>query len=292
MRILVTIPHFFNPDGDGRYGSGSKDPKPRVMALANCLSSLHHLFGRAQYASHFDPFSLYYANQCQTHTLDIIICTTKDFHLLDQLSISAQFYQHHATNAEPMLLGFECQSLLAEHINSYDYYCFLEDDLILQDPSFFAKLNWFTQVAGTENLLQPNRYELTISDAFQKVYIDGGIDPKYLCQFHSPREQEDLNGEVMRQQLSFSKAGNPHSGCYFVNNEQMAFWMRQPHFCDRDTSFVGPLESAATLGIFRTFKIYKPVRQNASFLEIQHSGNVMSQRLFKALEIDKLEQKN
>jgi hypothetical protein len=288
MRILVTIPHFFNPEGDGGYGSLSKDPKPRVIGLTNCLSALYHLYGRAQYASHFDPFSLYYANQCQTNALDIIICTTKDLHILDSLSIPAQFYQHRATNVEPMLLGFECQSVLAEHINSYDYYCFLEDDLILQDPSFFVKLNWFTQLSGNDKLLQPNRYELTIADSLRKIYIDGGIDPKYIEKFHPPREQGDLHGEVMRQPLSFSKATNPHSGCYFVNNEQMAFWMRQPHFLDRDTSFVGPLESAATLGVLRAFKIYKPTRQNASFLEIQHVGNVMSQRLLRALEIDTL----
>ncbi len=288
MRILVTIPHFFNPDGDGGYGSLSKDPKPRVIALTNCLSALHHLFGRAQYASHFDPFSLFYANQCQTHTLDIIICTTKGFHILDQLSIPAQFYQRHDTNVEPILLGFECQAVLAEHINSYDYYCFLEDDLILRDPSFFVKLNWFTQLAGADNLLQPNRYELTIADTLQKIYIDGGIDPKYIEQFHPPRKQGDLTGEVMRQQLSFRKAGNPHSGCYFVNNEQMTFWMRQAHFLDCDTSFVGPLESAATLGVLRTFKLYKPSRQNASFLEIQHVGNVMSQRLLRAVNMNTL----
>ena len=41
----------------------------------------------------------------------------------------------------------------------------------------------------------------------------------------------------------------------------------------RDTSFLGPLESAATLGILRTFSIYKPAPENAAFLEIAHAGN-------------------
>jgi hypothetical protein len=52
----------------------------------------------------------------------------------------------------------------------------------------------------------------------------------------------------------------------------MAHWMRQPHFLDRSPAFIGPLESAATLGIMRTFRIYKPARENASFLEIEHFG--------------------
>jgi hypothetical protein len=52
----------------------------------------------------------------------------------------------------------------------------------------------------------------------------------------------------------------------------MAHWAAQPYFLDRDTSFIGPLESAATLGIMRAFKVYKPAPPNAGFLEIQHFG--------------------
>ncbi len=52
----------------------------------------------------------------------------------------------------------------------------------------------------------------------------------------------------------------------------MVYWVKQEHFLDRDTSFVSPLESAATLGIMKTFRIYKTVPQQANFLEIQHFG--------------------
>jgi hypothetical protein len=52
----------------------------------------------------------------------------------------------------------------------------------------------------------------------------------------------------------------------------MAHWANQPHFLDRDTSFIGPLESAATLGIMKTFRIYKTAPNQANFLEIQHFG--------------------
>lgn len=290
MRILVTIPHFFNPDGDHQYGSVCPDPKPRIQALTNCISALHHQFGKAQYFGHFAPFSIFYANQCQDTTLDLVICTTQGLHVLDKLPISAQSYQHHATNAEPMLLGYECQAVLAERLGKYDYYCFLEDDLIVRDPWLFAKLDWFTALAGSESLLQPNRYELalTIGDGIQKVYIDGAIEPDFVAQFHPQWEQPEITGEVMQQSISFQKAGNPHAGCYFLNQAQMTYWQQQPHFCDRDTSFVGPLESAATLGVLRAFKLYKPARQNANFLEVQHFGNVMMQRLLRAVGMNTL----
>ena len=52
----------------------------------------------------------------------------------------------------------------------------------------------------------------------------------------------------------------------------METWARQPYFLDRDTRFVGPLESAATLGIMRTFRVYKAAVESAGFLEIEHFG--------------------
>ena len=53
----------------------------------------------------------------------------------------------------------------------------------------------------------------------------------------------------------------------------MSHWLKQPGFPQRDCSFIGPLESAATLGIMRTFKIYKPALENADFLEVRHFGD-------------------
>lgn len=76
----------------------------------------------------------------------------------------------------------------------------------------------------------------------------------------------------MNTPIVFRRALNPHSGCYFLNSRQMQHWIEQPYFLDRDTSFVGALESAATLGIMRAFKIYKPAPQHGNFLEIQHFG--------------------
>ncbi|MNC93925.1 hypothetical protein D3C83_106610 [compost metagenome] len=53
----------------------------------------------------------------------------------------------------------------------------------------------------------------------------------------------------------------------------MQSWAQRPEFLNRDTSFAGPLESAATLGIMRFFRAYKPARENAGFLEVRHMDN-------------------
>lgn len=285
MRILVTIPHFYDPKGDtnARHGSLKKDAQSRVLALNHCLESLHQLFGRAQYGFSYDRGMVLEANCAQQNQLDIVVCTTRDCHILDRLPTLPHFYKHHDTNADPPLLGFECQSVLAERIGLYDYYCFLEDDLILQDPWFFTKLSWFNQTTGNSSLLQPNRYELSNASPVRKIYIDGDLKPHLIPAVYGDREYAKFIAQVMGKSLCLQPALNPHSGCYFLNSTQMTSWIRQPYFLDRDISFIGPLESAATLGVMKTFKIYKPSLEDANFLEIQHFGNVMSQYLLEAI---------
>jgi hypothetical protein len=72
---------------------------------------------------------------------------------------------------------------------------------------------------------------------------------------------------------------NPHSGCFFLNARQMTHWAGQPYFGARESRFIGPLESAATLGLMRTFKVYRPAPANADFLEVQHAGTGYLERL-------------
>ncbi|MBW4671204.1 MAG: calcium-binding protein [Cyanomargarita calcarea GSE-NOS-MK-12-04C] len=272
MRILFSIAHFFRPDSKGKHASQRKNPQPRIQALTQTITNLHQLFGKSQSIINIGQRLAFPANQPQGSQLDIIICTTQDCHLLDQLSLPSHFYQHYPTQAEPFLLGFECQAVLRDNLGKYDYYCFLEDDLIIHDPWFFVKLNWFTQQASDLSLLQPNRYEVSINNLTDKAYVDGDLLPRVTAPFQNVQEQAKLKGKIMGMPITFHRALNPHSGCYFLNANQMTYWSRQEHFLDRDTSFVSPLESAATLGIMKTFRIYKTVPQQANFLEIQHFG--------------------
>ena len=48
--------------------------------------------------------------------------------------------------------------------------------------------------------------------------------------------------------------------------------MEQPWWQDGDTSFISPLESAATLGIAKSFELFKPCLSHAAWLEVQHYG--------------------
>ncbi len=202
------------------------------------------------------------------------MCTTKGNHLLNELSLSAEYFSHCPTEASPLLLGYECQAVLRERLGDFDFYCFLEDDLILRDPWFFVKLRWFTSHVGDASLLQPNRFEIARNHLVHKAYIDGNLPEQATKRFQNVNEHPQVTGNVMDQHIVFRRTLNPHSGCYFLNAVQMERWSKQPHFLDRDTSFIGPLESAATLGIMRTFRVYKPPPEDANFLEIEHYGTL------------------
>ena len=285
MRVLCAIPHFVRPETSvpdtPRYDSHAGDTTSRIAAVTACLTALHQNFNvRPTFINQGRSTAREFPPAVAVH-LDIVICTTRDCHLLDQLPVEPRYYIHIPSNCEPLLLGFTCHDALRERLGQYDYYCYLEDDLILHDPWLFHKLNWFNQSSGDDKLLQANRYECGLNHLIAKIYVDGDLAERVTAPFQDTRDTAPLAGEVLGLQLLFQRTLNPHSGCFFLNARQMRHWAQQPYFLDRDCRFVGPLESAATLGILRTFKIYRPARANADFLEIQHYGTGYLKRLCK-----------
>lgn len=270
MRILFAIPHYFNPVGGG-YGSLSADSRPRQAALANVVHGLHATFGRRQ--GFIKRGGLMEANASEAADVDVVICTTGDRHFAEALP-ERDLFRHHATEAKPMLLGYECHAVLRDALGQYDYYCYLEDDLLITDPLFFIKLRWFTGFAGKDALLQPNRFEVAQGHAAHKLYIDCNlIDRQLTAAFQDVNDRPKLKGSVMGGPVSFQRVNNPHAGCFFLDSEQMAHWAAQPFFLDRSPRFISGLESAATLGIMRAFRTYKPSFENAGFLEVAHLDN-------------------
>jgi hypothetical protein len=284
MRLLVTIPHFFRSGGsqtsDGRiHGSTAANPEARTKALTQAISSLFTLFSKPQCHFRFDNWEIDPANPMTTGQIDVLIFTTGGHQIIGRLPQLAGSIWHFETSVAPTLLGFECHSALAQRIGAYDYYAYMEDDLILHDPWFFAKLAWFNGLAGDGALLQPNRFETSRGGPVYKAYIDGDLPDHATSAFQNRSIEPVVSGQVFGQSILFARASNPHSGCFFLNARQMEEWASRADFLDRDTSFVGPLESAATLGIMRAFRVYKPTREVAAFLEIEHHGTAFLKRL-------------
>ncbi len=289
MRVAIAVPHFFKPDGEGHYGSVRDNPQPRIDAVTRSLMALHGNLGSRQFGFYYgDRMEVSEANQSTQLTLDVLICTRGDAHVLSKLpenqGIESLFTQVPVECEDPKLLGYECHRVLGDRLGQYDYYCYLEDDLMIHDPYFFWKLQWFTGQMGDHCVLQPNRFEVMESPIARKVYIEPDFDSRtgtneYYAQNFT--DNCELKGSFLEQPIEFERAGDPHSGCFFLNNNQMHHWASHPCFLDRETHFIGPLESAATLGLMKAFRVYKPSAVNASFLELQHNGSWNSKFLIE-----------
>jgi hypothetical protein len=269
MRILFAIPHYFAESPVGHYGAERSTPEARASATRLCLASLRQNFSEAQGLIDGLQNRIHAANPDLAARITIALCTTGDSHLVARLAGCG--FDHVATQADPRLLGFECHKVLRGGLGQYDYFAYLEDDLRIADALFFTKLAWFNAQFGDAAVLQPNRFEQVAEPAPYKLYIDGNPhDRRSGAGLQRIDEQRRMSAPVFGGQIAFQRVDNPHSGCFFLNAAQLARWASEPDFAVPSTAFCGPLESAATLGIMRHFRVYKPARENAAFLEIEH----------------------
>lgn len=279
LRVLLTIAHYYRASKDGRYGSLRDSRATRLSAIRDSIANWHLLFSGKQRMSCLARPEESEANGSFYCKLDVVICTLRDHHLLGDLGLPPGSWRCARRNAAPLELGFECQDVLREQLGNYDYYCYQEDDLIPHDPLWFHKLAWFNQCAGDECLLQPNRFEGSTDQGFRKTYIDGDLPLEKTLPYQDIGDQRQLNMDAFGTRVRFLRPMNPHAGCYFLTESQLDRWTRKPYFLDRASKFYSPLESAATLGIMRTFRIYKPAPECASFFEIEHAGDAWTRKL-------------
>ncbi len=278
MRLLFAVVHYFKA-GDGRHGSLGADPSPRIDALRRLILQLHRLYGQ--------PAGL--LNHLQRRVdgvddggglVDVRVCVSGDCHVLDHLSDCESLYRKEVCHPQdPRLLGFEAHRVLLERCRdaetageSFDYISFLEDDILLTDADFFLKLRCFNRAFGDEYLLMPNRIEtMEHRGHLRRFYIDGDYNPAASEAYRLSADQL-LCFPHLGEMVRFEQPSNLHSGCFFLNRKQALTYARSGHAAVIDTSFHGPLESAATLGMLKTFQLMKPAPENGRFLTVEHGG--------------------
>ncbi|HEY0834451.1 MAG TPA: hypothetical protein VGE72_11135 [Azospirillum sp.] len=270
MRILFVMPHYCG-DGDGQYRSTAGRAAERAVCLRQSILSLHRTFGRRQMAiTDLRRGETVSANGAAGAVVDIFVAAVPGAHCLDRLDLPEDAFTPVVVDYDPATLGLICHGLIHKFAAAYDWFCYLEDDIVIADPHVFAKLAWFAERFGDRRLLLPNRYEVR-DGALGKVYIDVHPSRRFAHPWHDPDEEPVLEAEFLGGTVTFARPNNPHAGCFALSRRQVGTWIADPAFMDGDTSFVGPLESMATLGIMKTFKIYKPALPNHCFLEVLHA---------------------
>ena len=154
----------------------------------------------------------------------------------------------------PKHLGFEAQRFLASRIDSgYDLYAYFEDDLVVIDPWFFRKIDWFRSQAGESCVVLPHRFELAPEPhSVDRFFIDGPMPDSDLRQV-LPNPEAAIGAQWPGGNQYFESPRNPHAGCFVLSRNQLNHWTKQPHWQDGDCSWVSPLESAATSVLLKHF---------------------------------------
>jgi hypothetical protein len=279
MRILIASVHYWDPQGGGLHQSLRPQPEPRLKALTAQLQALRRLH-QSQSLLDIGQRLVLPANQALRHQIDVRLITDGEHTVLKWLDPAYRQWAPEVVTepAHGRLLGFEAQRFLADQLDQdYDFYVYVEDDLIIHDPLFFHKIAWFQGLMGSTALLLPQRVELHDGPhAVDRFYIDGPIveaDLRQLIAEPAPTVIAQLPcGEAV-----FDSPANPHAGCFVLSAEQLRTWVAHPCWQNGDCSFVSPLESAATLGIATVFQLYKPAFSHAAWLEVQHWGTSFHQ---------------
>lgn len=299
MRILVAIPHYVGlpAPGGAVYGSSQPDAAPaRAAALTRTVAGLRVHLGpvqvRVAWAGPPPPgeeppppglsrVRFDRANRrALPQALDIVVVVVEERHALDRVTLPAGTFTVErvgldALGGDPRMLGFACRDVLGERAAGYDWIGYFEDDTVVGDPWFLRKIALLEHCSEGEAVLFPNRFEADPTGRFPKLYVDGPMPPEATARWQDVGRHSSMTMPHLAEVVTVERPTNPHAGCWFLSRRQFARWRAQSYFSARRPSFIGPLESAATLGIMRTFRIYKPALDSAAFLEAEHLNNRM-----------------
>jgi hypothetical protein len=276
MRILLAIVHYFRGEAGGAYASTQAHRRDaRAAALREAIDSWRGHLGDASLVNHV---ARRFERVPAADSLDIVVVVNGADHLLDAAHCRARDVARHDARIEnPRMLGFAAQRVLAEARGRYDLLVYSEDDLRICDATLPAKVATFQAAFGPRRVALPNRYEWNPAGPTLKTYLDGDLRPERMQPFFDALpDQPRLTLAYPGASLAFERARNPHAGFFALTAEQMQHWVGRPHFGDLDDSFISPLESAATLGLLKTFAVYKPAPPSAGWMEIEHLDQRLS----------------
>jgi len=205
--------------------------------------------------------------------LKIVINTAPGRHLADSLpdSLRRRVEIVEQSDCDPMFVEFLAPDLFLRHRDDFDWFLFLEDDILLRDSWALDKLAFFNRATGDPSLLlTPHRFEMLDGE---KVYFDLNWNEGQK-DFRWNRFATFETGGV-----KFGECANPHGACFCLNRAQLDLWEKSGRHWKNRVVIVGPLESAATGCLFEAFTLYKPHPDNLRFFEVEHFDTKYSRML-------------
>ncbi len=197
--------------------------------------------------------------------LTIMVITMAGRHIINFLPD----YQKHClvvrekVGCDPMFIGFAAQDELVSRVNQFDWFLFIEDDIVIHDASILVKLKKFNQFSGYKNaVLFPNRYEFYegVKYYIDFSFLEEGVAVNHWNQFSA----------VEIDEIKYAECTNPHSGFYCLSQEQMETWIASGRVFQGKSIWAGDRESASTFCLCEVFSLYKPHQRNLHYFEVRH----------------------
>lgn len=237
-KVIIAIAHITSPqESEDPQGKGAAKVERLARTIDGLLTSFAHC-----------DLTLLVHSLPGRHVADGLPAYQRDFIQLVE-----------KPDWDPMYIGYRVQDDLVSRVNDYDWFIFIEDDIVISDSYFLEKVAAFNRAScDKKTLLFPNRYEMYEG---KKSYIDLTIDDEVAWDRISIIESDGAK---------LAECSNPHSAIYCLTQEQMRYWIKSGRTWKNESIMVGPLESAATFCLMECFSIYKPHPQNLNYFEVRH----------------------
>ncbi len=274
MKILITIPHVFAPRKGSLYSSQTEEKRSlKVQALRR--ATLENLDRHSK--RHWIHASLGLAKPVVTREqisamgvdLTIQLYTPPKASLAQDLDGCHPQLQilDPGVNEYTQVPAIASRRAL-EQAADFDLVGYIEDDLLIEDPEFFAKIMKLVELVGEQYAFLPHRCEQI--PARGDVILSGDPDGGRPDLFWDTGECIEVAWPLGPKQ--FYRATNPHSGCYFLSRNQalqvLKYWQDRHWLSEFQLS--GPLEQAASGMLLPVLKIMKPVPSCYRFLMVRH----------------------
>ena len=284
MKVLIAIPHVFNPIEGSIYSSQKehkRNIKKEALMQATEGNLIKHGLGSFIHTSSglgTDVFTKGINNE-QSVDLSIQVYTPKLASLSENISLNSRINIIDIVLEDYTKIPLITSQKLLEQADNYDIICYMEDDIVIEDRDFFNKIIYLDKNTNGDIAFMPHRCENIPGKG--EVILSGDPEGGRPDLFWDTGERINIKWPLGDKQ--FYRATNPHSGCYFLTRRQALtvrnYWMARNWIAEYELS--GPLEQAGSGLLLPILKIMKPIPSQYRFLMVHHLDELWKRHPFK-----------
>ena len=284
MKVLLAIPHVFQPKAGSLYSSqteAKRTCKQAAVEAATIGNLNRHSKNHWIHASLGNRQPIVTREMNTNNGLDITIqlFTPAGASLAKNIQSDPRLKIIDPHVSDNIHVPLVASRRLLEQSAEYDILGYMEDDLLIEDPEFFQKLACLHRDLPEEYAVLPHRCEHIPGrgDVILSGDPDGGRPDLFWD------TQEHIRFRWPTGDKHFYRATNPHSGCYFISKRQAQlvydFW-NSNHWSSK-FQLSGPLEQAGSGMLLPILKLMKPVPEDYRFLMVRHLDELWKRHPFE-----------